>query len=177
MSLPTELSELISASQITSSFVVNQRGLVVNDDGSSLGIGNDSDKTLLRALRANAEIVLTSGRTARADRYRMPKTADLAILTKHGVEELDLTPKDGQKLLVLSSAVGGFSGAIEHLQNLGYNNIHVEYGPTGFIETRDQIQLLTLSGTSEDGIKLFAAHHNLFPRARFELTELVVWAC
>ena len=177
LSLPVELEGLIRAASITSSFVVDSEGAVATPAGSSLGIGNPTDKKLLSALRANAQIVLTSGQTARADNYRMPKTADLAILTRTGVEDLNLVPKPGQELHILGTEVGGFVGALKHMQAIGYERIHVEYGPTGFAQAQPLIDLVVVSGIEEAGVQKFAESNSLTPKTKFHLADLVVWAC
>ena len=157
--------------------MVNDAGEVANVDGTSAGIGNSTDKDLLAALRSHSEIVLTSGKTARADRYRMPKTADLAVLTRAGVDELQLQPKPGQRLIILSDAKTSYLSALDQLKDLGYRNVHVEYGPTGFREVRPNLDLTLISGVSEAGIAAFAKVHSLTQLGSFELDDLVVWAC
>lgn len=177
LSLPSELEDLIAQSLITTSFVVSPEGAIATPNGSSHGIGNATDKRLLGALRANAEIVLTSGLTARADNYKMPKSADLAILTRAGVTELELEPKPGQRLLILGAEVGGFAGAIENLKQMGFSRIHLEYGPSGFTSVIELVDLVVISSVTETGVEVFARAHALSPRARFYLDDLVVWAC
>lgn len=176
--LPVELDRLIAASSLTTSFVVDEFGQVVNSAGSSSGIGNQSDKLLLRALRANAQVVLTSGKTARADNYRMPRTADLAIFTNRGAGDLELIPKENQRLTIFGSdKAPGFAAAIDYLKTLGYQRIHVEFGLTGFSAIKDQLDLVVLSTVSGNGLEVFTRQQKLEPIARFELPELEVWVC
>ena len=157
--------------------MVNDAGAVANEAGTSAGIGNSTDKDLLAALRSHSEIVLTSGKTARADRYRMPKTADLAVLTRSGIDELQLEPKPGQRLIILGDQATSYLSALDQLKDLGYRNVHVEYGPTGFRQVRRDLDLTLISGVSEGGIATFAEAHSLTQLDHFELDDLVVWAC
>lgn len=178
MSLPADLVELIGSFSLTTSFVVDQHGRTANPEGGSTGIGNATDKRLLGALRANSEVVLTSGRTARADQYRMPKSADLAIFTLQGVDELQLQPSGTQRLIVFGkNQAGSFSGAITHLNHLGYQRIHVEFGLTGYKSISTMFDKVFLSSRSRSGLEAFVSEHSLTPTHQFDLGDLLVWAC
>lgn len=152
MQLPARLEELIQGSSITTSFVVGPLGQITNESGNSAGLGNETDLTLLRALRANAEIVLTSGLTARADNYRMPRSADLAIFTSAGVSSLVLNPRPGQNLVLIDGQLASnYLEALQHIRELGYRRIHVEFGIRGLAEIIDQIELCVISGRDSAG--------------------------
>lgn len=175
--LPAELQNLISSSRITTSFVVDYEGDVVNQSGSSIGIGNLTDRKLLSALRASAQVVLTSGKTARLDNYRMPKKADLAVFTDTGVEEVDLRPVSTQRLTVFGSEVAtDFKAALKHIQSLGYDRVQVEFGPTGFQQILPELDLVLISSVSNSGPKAFYKRYGLMPTERFDLEDLSVWA-
>ena len=178
MSLPAELLKLIGSYSITTSFVVGAQGEVANPDGGSSGIGNSTDKKLLGALRSNAEIVLTSGRTARLERYKMPRTADLAIFTNQGVQELGLSPTPPQRLIVFGQDhASSFSEAIDYLQSIGYQRIHVEFGPTGYASSAASIEKTFLSSKERVGLEKFCKERGLSPDHQFDLGDLIVWAC
>lgn len=178
MSPPTELQALISQSSITASFVVGQVGEVAGPEQNSSGLSNQTDRQLLRAIRSNAEIVLTSGKTARLEHYKMPRTADLAIFTTHGISELELVPKAGQELVVIGpDKAKNYRQAFDYLKLLGYKRIQLEFGPAGFEALRDLVDLTVVSGISVSGVSKFASDHQLTPRREFHLENLVVWAC
>lgn len=178
MSLPNDLLALIADANITTSFVVDRDGQVARESGSSQGIGNATDKRLLGALRSSSEVVLTSGLTARVDRYRMPKTADLAIYTRQGVSELNLEPVPPQRLWIFGeSEAGDYLEALNHLLSIGYQRIHVEFGPTGFAQLKPHLDLKVISSIGNEGLERFTEQHNLSAKATFELEDLIVWAC
>jgi hypothetical protein len=153
--LPTELLAKVSNASVTCSFVVSEQGEVITASGDSKGLGNATDLELLRTLRANSEVVLTSGLTARLERYRMPRHADLAIFTKRGVSNLDLKPKAGQRLQLLTPPlVTSYLGALRALQTR-YESIHVEFGPTGALAIKDHVDLFVVSSVHEHGAAAF----------------------
>lgn len=173
--IPTELQELISSAKVTASFVVDGSGSSIGPGGNSSGLGNKTDLALLRYIRSEAEIVLTSGRTARADSISMPKTADLAIFTAAGVESLALHPSDNQKLFVFGpERAKSFPEALEVVRGFGYQEIQLEFGETGFASVLDEINLCVVSGKSASGVRLFLQRHTIRQTDWFELEDLFV---
>ncbi len=149
-------------------------GEVTNEQGNSKGLGNDSDLVLLKTLRRQAQVVLTSGLTARVEKYRMPGTADLAIFTKRGVKELDLEPKPEQQLLILTPPqVTSYDQALETLLG-SYSRVHVEFGPTGIREILHRLDLVAVSGKDSEGVAKFVSAIDLDVVEQFELPELFV---
>lgn len=67
---------------VTASLVVSNDGQTISEMGSSKGLGNETDLQLLKWFRARSQIVLTSGKTAFAEEYRYPSSAELAILSR-----------------------------------------------------------------------------------------------
>lgn len=173
-SLDPILLSAIESSPITSSFVVDEDGSVVNEAGNSKGIGNETDLELLKALRAKSEVVLTSGLTARAEGYKMPRHADLAIFTAKGVSQLGLKPRAGQKLQILSPPlVTSYPIALSALKTQ-YQKIHVEFGPVGAMAVRSEIDMFVLSSMRQRGIDIFVERLDLVPTASFELSDLSI---
>jgi hypothetical protein len=173
--LPLELQELISGAAITTSFVVDATGSPVGPSGNSSGIGNKTDLSLLRHVRAHSEIVLTSGKTARADSISMPKTAHLAILTAAGVDSLALKPTSDQRLILIGPhQAAGYSEALAFLKTLGYSSIQVEFGVTGLNAILEELDLCVISGRDSTGVKLFLEEHAINQSAWFELEDLFV---
>jgi riboflavin biosynthesis pyrimidine reductase len=122
------LQGLTRGVQVTAS-LVSRSGQLIDSEGTSKEISWPEDKLLLSALRRNAEVVLTTGKTARAENIRMPKTAKLAVISNSGDlsgTRLEATNPD---LLMLSGSVDS-SEYIEHLESLGFRRLHVEYGPS-----------------------------------------------
>jgi riboflavin biosynthesis pyrimidine reductase len=58
--------------------------------GDSSGVSSTLDRLLLGKLRSQADLIVTTGRTARVERYKSSKHAPIAILTRTG--DLDLVP-------------------------------------------------------------------------------------
>jgi hypothetical protein len=124
---------LIAGCTITASLVVSKDGDFVSSDGTSKGLSDTADRAWLSALRRNSEVVLTTGETFRVEQYRMPKTADLAVMTKSVLDTDHLEPRPGQ-LFRLLNELDSLPHGISELKNLGYKKVHVEFGPTGMQE-------------------------------------------
>jgi hypothetical protein len=161
--------ELVSGFAITASLVSDQQGNTVSSDGSSTGLGNSTDLSLLVALRRQAQVILTSGKTFRSDRYKFPKHADLAVLTN---QELDISVPDGQKL-ILSNL--GYQQSLPDLILSGYKGVHVEYGITGIralVEAK-ALDALLLSSRDKSGVLALALELKVEPLL-LELEDLYV---
>jgi hypothetical protein len=160
---PTEAArhfrQLVSGFSITASLVADEHGSTISDQGNSSGLGNSSDLALLVALRRKSQVILTSGKTFRSDQYKFPKNADLAVLTKQGVQ---ISPPDGQKLIVSN---GGYREALSDLKEVGYKRIHVEYGLTGIraLVEAGSLDSLLMSSPSKSGVLALARNLSLSP--------------
>lgn len=129
---PKYFSALLSGGRHTASLVCSATGDFVDDTGSSKRLGGEVDKLWLKALRAKSDVVLTSGKTYRAEQYKMPKRADLAILSRFPVDQSELVLNQGQSVVEFNE--GGAVYTAEVLVQKGYRNIHIEFGPTGMAE-------------------------------------------
>lgn len=110
---------------VRANLVQGKEGEYWDADGSSRGISNHLDRDRLLALRELADVVVTDGKTARLERYRVPKGCDLAVITRTGY-----TPAAGnstQRYLELRTDP---IGAIELLKQDGYQRILLEVGPS-----------------------------------------------
>jgi hypothetical protein len=163
------LRELVAGYAVTGSLVCDAAGNTVNVSGSSSGLGNQTDLALLVALRRQSQVILTSGRTFRADQYRFPKQADLAVLTTRPVE---IEVPQGQRLLVKQA---GFQGALQELLSEGYSRIHIEYGLSGMREliAHRRLNALFLSSRSLSGVKKLAEQLEVSPTV-LELDDLYI---
>ena len=161
--------ELVSGFSITASLVSDAAGNTISASGSSAGLGNATDLSLLVALRRQAQVILTSGSTFRADKYRFPKHADLAVLT---TKPVNIEVPTGQQLLVKSS---GHREALRELRAHGYSRIHVEYGVTGIsaLLAEGELDALLLSSPASSGVKALANRLAVEP-VIIELSDLCI---
>ncbi len=149
--IPLAMQSLASGLKTTTSLVVDEFGKTVNELGSSSGIGNAVDLELLKGLRRNADVVLTTGATFRADQYKFPKTSDLAVLsTRQPVMQV---PQNKRLTWIKSDYVKAFSD----LESAGYHRIHVEYGMTGMNSLRSARYpiVLFISSVTSQGVDRF----------------------
>jgi riboflavin biosynthesis pyrimidine reductase len=168
-SLTPELLDALKRFKVTASMVVGNNGETVTQAGNSKGLGNGTDLELLKALRRQCEVVLTTGLTYRLEEYKFPGKADLAVLSR---SKMIKNPPNGQRFLVLNS---GYCEALDDLAAEGYQRIQVEYGLTGIktlIET-GRLDALAVSGLEKDPVAAFCADLGLRPKY-FAEEDLVV---
>ena len=161
--------ELVSGFSITASLVSDQHGNTVSTEGSSAGLGNSTDLALLVALRRQSQVILTSGKTFRNDRYKFPKHADLAVLTN---QEVGTLAPEGQKLIVSNL---GYQKTLTDLILSGYKRVHVEYGITGIraLVESNALDALLLSSRDKPGVLALAQDLKVEP-VLLELEDLYV---
>ncbi len=121
-----------AAGPLTASLVVSETGSAVSPNGSSKGLGNQTDSSLLKWFRSRSQIVFTSGKTAEIENYRYPSSAGLAILSRTDRSYHSLG-SDVSKVILLRN-LESYSAALAELASMGFTKIHSEFGPTGFIE-------------------------------------------
>jgi riboflavin biosynthesis pyrimidine reductase len=154
--------------------VVGRSGETVTPAGNSKGLGNSTDLELLKALRRQCEVVLTTGLTYHLEEYRFPGKADLAVLSRSAMKA---SAPEGQRFLALSS---GYCEALDDLAAEGYERIHVEYGLSGIkaLIEAGRLDALTVSGVEKDSVAAFCADLDLRPRFFTEedlVVALVAW--
>ncbi len=166
---PSFFKQLVSGFAVTASLVCDEQGRTVSPLGSSKGLGNATDLELLIALRRQANVILTSGATFRADEYRFPRSADLAVLSRQSV---DIEVPAGRKFHLIAS---GFGEAIDELLNRQYGRIHVEYGLAGITEVvaKGLLDALFLSSKSRDGVQRLSKNLGVEPTF-IELSDLYI---
>ncbi|MEY4560325.1 MAG: hypothetical protein RL460_302 [Actinomycetota bacterium] len=166
---PSFFKQLVSGFAVTASLVCDEQGRTVSPLGSSKGLGNATDLELLIALRRQANVILTSGATFRADEYRFPRSADLAVLSRQSV---DIEVPAGRKFHLIAS---GFGKAIDELLNRQYGRIHVEYGLAGITEVvaKGLLDALFLSSKSRDGVQRLSKNLGVEPTF-IELSDLYI---
>jgi len=151
--------------------VVSPEGAFVGANGASTGIGNRTDFELLMHLRSRSDVVLTSGVTARMERYRHPTTADLAVFTR-GPKFVPFGGT-GNSVVHIPAEVEDYSSAVAYLQAQGYEAIHTEFGATGFsaLSVDDKVVAL-LSSTSPEGIENFCDQRGLIVISQVQIEDL-----
>ena len=158
-----ELEDHFNLGHLTASLVLGQDGNHVDVNGTSKLLGGPADLELLKYFRSRSSWVLTTGATARAERYRIPSKAKLAVLSRQG--ELALPESlDASEVTVLGSDFPmSIASAISHLENLDPGGIHLEFGPQTLLTAHaeiDRLQII-LSSEYETGASNFAEANNL----------------
>ena len=158
-----ELEDHFNLGHLTASLVLGQDGNHVDVNGTSKLLGGPADLELLKYFRSRSSWVLTTGATARAERYRIPSKAKLAVLSRQGELALPET-LDASEVNVLGSDFPmSIASAILHLENLDPGGIHLEFGPQTLLTAHaeiDRLQII-LSSEHETGASNFADANNL----------------
>jgi riboflavin biosynthesis pyrimidine reductase len=100
----TERYALPGDAWVRLNLVVALGGQTAGSDGTSDTLTGGIDRVLLAVLRRSADVVLVGAGTLRAERLRMPRTAQLAVATRRGDLDPDTLPdpaEDGRRALVL----------------------------------------------------------------------------
>ncbi len=71
-------------------FAIDTMGRSIGETGASVDVSTELDRLLLGKLRSLSDVIVTSGKTARAEKYRSSKHAPIAIFTSSG--DLDDVP-------------------------------------------------------------------------------------
>lgn len=177
---PSALSDsyfaaLLAGSRITASLVVDSEGDYQDEQGGSKLLGGETDLLWLRALRRNAALVLTSGKTYRAEQYRMPKSAHLAVLSRSR-----LSPPEGldnQARFIELGEVPSIPRAVQALVS-DFKRVHLELGPSTLIPTCKELGLgIWISSLEESGVLAFCHHHELAVLHEVKVNDLVIAYC
>lgn len=148
------------AGPVTASLVVSSAGIATSDEGSSKGLGNQTDLALLKWFRSRSEVVLTSGKTAEIENYKLPSSAELAILSK-AERKYESLGAQKSKVIFLKN-LDSYAQSIDALLSLGYSRIHCEFGPSGFVDLLHSGLVEGFVSSKEvSGIELFANSHDL----------------
>ena len=108
--------------------VAGPGGVFIDESGSSRGISNQDDRELLAYLRTLSDVVVTGGETARLERYRKPKSALLAVITRRSTdiaEAIVLSPPEPEEVATWS---------ITELERRGFSKVLLEVGPSLALE-------------------------------------------
>lgn len=169
------LDALLAGSKITASLVVDSAGETQDKQGGSKLLGGPTDLLWLRALRRNANLVVTSGKTYRAEKYRMPKSANLAVFSRSRLsppEELD----NPQRFIELGE-VPSIPQVVQTLAK-DYSRIHLELGPSTLIPTCKELELgIWISSLEPTGVTAFCDKHQLSVVHEIRAKDLVIAYC
>lgn len=112
----------LAADSVRINLVTTLDGRVAGDDGTSNSLTAGADRMILGVIREAADVVLVGAQSVRAEGYRLPKRAQLAIVTATGdLGGAAIQPRDGAApVLVLTSAAGARAahralGGVDHV--------------------------------------------------------------
>jgi riboflavin biosynthesis pyrimidine reductase len=110
--------------RVRANLVQGRAAIFVDENGSSRGLSNPFDLERLLALRQLSDVVVTDGETARLEKYTVPRSADLAVITRLGFQPAASVSKHKYIELIKSP-----TAAIEDLLKNGYERVLSEAGP------------------------------------------------
>lgn len=115
-------------------YVVDKNGNFVDESGSSAGLGNKEDLSLLLSLREKADVIVTSGATARAENYRASRFAPITVISNHpeslkAIPLFDTASSESNEIFS-SSPASLFLDLTNHLQLKGHERFLFEGGPS-----------------------------------------------
>lgn len=166
----------LSPPPVRANLVQGVGGVFTDSQGSSRGISNQADLARLLDLRALCDIVVTDGETARLERYRVPLTCDLGVITRVGYSPAPSSST--QKYIELKTTP---SKAVRELLDLGYKRILLEVGPKvlAALISDGLVEELCLTNTNDskpDLSKLHIAAANLVYQERQQDTGFTIWS-
>ncbi len=142
------------------SLLIDADGNTVGPDGTSKSISNSIDLQLLLALRSKSELIVTTGKTARAENYRASRFAPLAFITRklETLEHLPAIREPGSHkniFLKPNSTELDFDDLGQQLNELGFSTMLFEGGASSLgrmVITASHSQLvLTISNFGSIG--------------------------
>jgi len=141
--------------------VVDAAGNFKGLENSSKAISNELDLQLLLALRAKADVIVTTGKTARSENYRSSRFAPIAFITRDRGSLIDLpalnNPGQFENLFLNNAdhAELNFSSISEELKSKGFSKFLFEGGPSTLrqlLESDQRVEVvLTVVDTNTQG--------------------------
>ena len=157
--------------------VVSPEGSFVDSKGSSRGISNELDRSLIVHLRSLSDVYVTGGNTARNEAYKVKEKPALAVITATDYE------LPGAIMLTPPAGVSAFPWVLATLTNRGFERILLEVGPSlakEFLagDLVDEFCLTLPSGTLELAEKVLEDFHsslNLYSSEEIDGTLFTRW--
>ncbi len=169
------LIALLAGSSITASLVVDADGHTQDENGGSKLLGGPTDLLWLRALRQNANLVVTSGKTYRVEEYRMPKHAHLGVFSRSELsppEDLD-SPERFLQLGEVESVSSSNRTLVTQ-----FNRVHLELGPSTLLPTCKELGIgVWVSCLNRAGILAFCERSGLAISHEIKISDLVIAYC
>ena len=172
----TDLLSSIGDVAITASLVVDAEGSHIGPDGTSKSLGGEADFRFLMEFRKRSSTVLTTGKTARLENYRVPTSASLLVLTRSGSDSLPQALRVEAVRLIGDKHAISATEAVEELLTAGKLPIHIEFGPntlTEILRTRNDVRAF-ISSEFESGAANFIAMNELINVNNFRFQNLYV---
>jgi len=166
----------IGEAAITASLVVDAEGSHIGSDGTSKSLGGEADFRFLMEFRKRSSTVLTTGKTARLENYRVPASASLVVLTRSGIDSLPRALRVEAVRLIGDKRAISATEAVEELLTAGNLPIHLEFGPktlTETLRTRTDVRAF-ISSEFESGAANFIAMNELRKVNDFRFQNLYV---
>lgn len=170
------LLAVLSGQRVTASLVVDEDGSTQDVNGGSKLLGGDTDLQWLRALRSRSDLVVTGGVTYRAEQYRMPRNADLAVFSRSPLTAPQ-GYQDSPRFLPFVGARESISAELTKLRGK-YRTIHLEFGAqTLFPVTRELGLGIWLSSQYKSGIDYFCEESQLRQLHALRVNDLHIAYC
>lgn len=167
---------LLSGQKITASLVVSELGSTRDSEGGSKLLGGETDLLWLRTLRSRAELVITSGKTYRAESYRMPKRADLMVFSKSEITPPVVISNDQSFIPKVGDYESLAAEVLAAAQD--YRFVHLEFGPSTLLPIARELGVgIWVSSLSRKGIETFCEANNLSARNHLQVEDLALSYC
>lgn len=147
---------------VRASFAASETGSFVDEQGSSRGISNPSDYEVHMRLRSQAEMILTTGATARAENYRSSKFAPIWVVTGKP-NEVRTLPLFTDESVFENRTFDSFPAALGEASSEDKKRILYEGGASSWLELSKVLPKwqLVLSAPSATGLHSAEEHLNL----------------
>lgn len=123
--------------------VTDVAGSAAGPDGTSETLSNRADRAILGAVRRASDVVLVGAQSVRAERYQLPRTVPLAVVTSSGdLSGHRVAVQDSARLIVLCPA----SAATRARQTAGAAQIVPVRDVQGSISPSDLVDTLVARG-------------------------------
>jgi len=121
------------AAGIRINLVMTIDGRIAGGDGTSDSLSSRTDRMILGVIREPSDVVVVGAGTVRAEGYRLPSRAPLAIVSASGnLDGHRLAPREGAPPVLVLTTASGAAHADAALAHLDHRCIVVADGPGPF---------------------------------------------